>query len=102
MARSGVTAFTLLHGVRNSRELYYESLFRTRAKHYVPCLSSISNETQLPPDSYHGRVGDFLKRLFPAGLYDFYLCGRQEMIRDVTFEVDESYPGSHVYTETFY
>ena len=34
--------------------------------------------------------------------YDFYLCGREEMIRDVTLLVDEAFPGSRVYAEIFF
>jgi hypothetical protein len=34
--------------------------------------------------------------------YDFYLCGRGDMVRDVTLIVDELFSGSLLYTETFY
>jgi NAD(P)H-flavin reductase len=50
----------------------------------------------------HGRVSDYLEAHLPDGAYDFYLCGRQDMIRDVTLLVDEKFPGSLVYAETFY
>jgi len=33
---------------------------------------------------------------------DFYLCGRQDMIRDVTLLIDEEFQGSLVYSEVFY
>jgi benzoate/toluate 1,2-dioxygenase reductase subunit len=44
----------------------------------------------------------FLEKNLIPGRYDFYLCGRREMIRDVTFLVDEKFPGALVFTETFY
>lgn len=102
MVRSGIMAFTLLHGVRRSSELYYESLFRTAAKNYVPCLSGISAETPEQDDAFRGRVTDYLERNFPPGMYDFYLSGRVEMVRDVTHLADERFSGSLVYTEIFY
>jgi hypothetical protein len=37
-----------------------------------------------------------------SGLYDFSLCGREEMIRDVILLVDQRFPDSLVYTESFY
>jgi hypothetical protein len=32
----------------------------------------------------------------------FYLCGRREMIREVTLLVDEKFAGSFLFTEPFY
>ncbi len=102
MVRSGVKGFTLLHGVRGPSELYYESLFRTAAKSYVPCLSGFSHESQDPDDTFHGKVTEYLEKNLPTGMYDFYLSGRIEMVRDVTHLVDEHFPGSLIYTEIFY
>jgi len=102
MSRSGTTGFTLLHGVRTPPELYYESLFRTAAKAYVPCLTSAPKDASLPESAFNGRVTDYLEKHLPFGAYDFYLCGRQDMIRDVTFLVDERFPGPFIYTEIFY
>jgi NAD(P)H-flavin reductase len=99
MARSGLKGFTLLHGIRSPDELYYASLFRARAKLYVACLSS---ETQLPPGSFRGRVTGYLKKNLPVETYDFYLCGRSEMIRDAIAVIDDRFKGSLVYTEIFY
>ncbi|MGD8297523.1 MAG: FAD-binding oxidoreductase, partial [Desulfobacterales bacterium] len=36
MARSGVSGFTLLHGVRTAADLYYASVLKSTAKHYIP------------------------------------------------------------------
>jgi ferredoxin-NADP reductase len=101
IGRSGVTGFTLLHGVKTSSDLYYQPFFRSCAAVYVPCLSERRTETP-PTDGFHGRVTRYLEEQFPPGIYDFYLSGQQEMIRDVTLLVDEKFPGSLVYTESFY
>jgi hypothetical protein len=74
-------------------------LFRARAKLYVTCLSA---ETQLPPGSFRGRVTGYLKKNLPMEIYDFYLCGRSEMIRDAIALIDDRFKGSLVYTEIFY
>jgi ferredoxin-NADP reductase len=99
MARSGVTGFTLLHGVRSATESYYASVFKSTAKDYIPCLS----ESHASPENFfHGRVTDYFYKKLAPGRYDFYLCGRREMIRDVTICVDEKFPDSLVFTEPFY
>lgn len=99
MARSGVRGFTLLHGVRSPEECYYIDTLREAATRYVACISSAD-----VPDSafFSGRVTDFLSRHLDPGRYDFYLCGRREMIRDVTWLVDERFGGSRVYSEIFF
>ncbi len=102
MVRSGVKGFTLLHGVRGPSELYYESLFRTATKSYVTCLSGSTLDSPEPEDVFQGRVTDYLERNLPPGIYDFYLSGRIEMVRDVTHLVDERFSGSLIYTEIFY
>jgi ferredoxin-NADP reductase len=99
MVRSGITGFTLLHGVEKSEELYYAPEIKKSAKLYVPCLSAAVKEKST---HFHGRVTDYLQDKLPVTVYDFYLCGRREMIRDVTLLVDERFPGSHIYTELFY
>lgn len=99
MARAGIEDFTLLHGVSVAEDLYYHSVFQSTAKRYIPCLS----ETFSPSGAFFkGRVNDYLQTHLATGVYDFYLCGRQEMIRDVTFLVDEKFQGSHIYTELYY
>ncbi len=99
MARSGISGFTLLHGVRLPEDLYYGPLFQQSAKNYIPCLSEAK---KLPADSFQGKVTQYLEQHLTPGAYDFYLCGRSEMIRDVTLLIDERFPGSLVYTELFY
>jgi benzoate/toluate 1,2-dioxygenase reductase subunit len=102
ISRSGVTEFTLLHGVRTASDLHYQDFFRRTARSYVPCLSASPDQAATVANSFDGRVTHYLKEYFSPGTYDFYLCGRQEMIRDVTLLVDEKFPGSLVYAETFF
>lgn len=102
MIRSGISSITLLHGANSPVDLYYESLFRSSAGKYVPCLSGVSSKTSLPRDGFQGRVTAYLETHLSPGGYDFYLCGRNDMIRDVTFLVDDRFPGSYVYTEIYY
>lgn len=99
MARSGVSGYILLHGVRSAADLYYASLFQQSADAYMPCLSDARNS---PDDFFQGKVTQFLAQHLKFKTYDFYLCGRGEMIRDVTFLIDERFPDSLVYTELFY
>jgi benzoate/toluate 1,2-dioxygenase reductase subunit len=102
MARSGVTGFTMLHGVRTAAALYYRSDFSAAASLYVPCLSHPPPGSPLPPGAYDGWVTGYLREHLPPGAYDFYLCGRREMIRDATLLVDERFSRSLVYAEIFY
>jgi len=99
MARSGVTDFTLLHGVDSPQDLYYQAKLESVAVLYMPC---ISRACQSSIKYFHGRVTDYLQKHLPTAVYDFYLCGRREMIRDVTWLVDEKFQDSRIYTETFY
>jgi len=99
MARSGVSGFTLLHGVSSEDDLYYMALFQQAARKYVPCLTE---PRKLPANAFEGSVTQFVQQHIEPGAYDFYLCGRGEMIRDVTLLIDERFPESLVYTELFY
>ena len=100
--RAGVTDFTLLHGVRTAKSLYYEDIFRRAARYYIPCLSAAPQEAGSHENVFHGKVGHYLAQHLPRGIYDFYLSGRQEMVRDVTLLVDERFSGSLIYSEIFY
>jgi benzoate/toluate 1,2-dioxygenase reductase subunit len=102
MAKSGVRSFALLHGVRAPGELYYQSVLRDLTQHYVPCLSAAPRAPDSPFTVFPGRVTEYLEKHLESGAYDFYLCGRMEMIRDVTLLVDRLFPGSYVYTEAFF
>ena len=102
MVRSGVKGFLLLHGVREPEDLYYEDLFRSAAAEVVPCLTGGGGGKRPASDAFPGRVTGYLEGSLPRKAYDFYLCGREEMIRDVTLLVDEAFPGSRVYAEIFF
>ena len=99
MARAGVSDFTILHGVRFPEDLYYADQFNMSTAKHVPCLTEAK---ELPPDAFKGTVTAYLNEHLPCSTYDFYLCGRREMIRDVTLLIDERFPDSLVYTEMFY
>jgi hypothetical protein len=47
-------------------------------------------------------VTDYVKGHLPVMDYDFYLCGRREMVRDMTDLIDERYSSSRVYSEIFF
>jgi len=102
MARSGVRGFLLLHGVRAPEDLAYEDLFRPTAGEVVHCLTGQGSGQTAHPEAFSGRVTAYLETNLPRRDYDFYLCGREEMIRDVTLLVDEAFPGSRVYAEIFF
>jgi ferredoxin-NADP reductase len=97
MTRFGVRGFTLLHGVRTPDELHYASPLRSAAARYVPCVTGAAGRPQV----YSGRVTGYLRERLDPGVYDFYLCGRRQMIGEVTLLVDELFPGSSVRTEAF-
>ncbi len=99
MARAGVRGFTVLHGVDTPDDLYYQSELESAADLYVPC---ISKEYPSTTKYFRGRVTEYLQQHPLSVPGDFYLCGRREMIRDVTWLVDEKYAGCRIYTETFY
>ena len=99
MARSGVTGFILLHGVKSAENHYYASVFKSTAKQYVPCISDTGRSSGA---YFRGHVTDYLRKNLAPGLYDFYLCGHRDMIRDVTLLVDEKFSGSFIFTEIFY
>ena len=101
MAKAGVKDFILLHGVRRFLDLYYEPLFRKTARLYVPCISTVRDPGEGAAGGFAGRVTEYLEGHLPSGAYDFYLCGRGEMIRDAIHLVDQKFPDSLVYTEPF-
>jgi ferredoxin-NADP reductase len=99
MAAAGVGGYFLLHGVDAPEDLYYAELLQPRAAAYVACITGPRADT---PGAFAGRVTDYLERRLAPGAYDFYACGRREMVRDVTLLADERFPGSLVFSETFY
>lgn len=102
MFRSGITAAFVLHGVRTAAELYYGQFLSTLPVTYIACLSEAITSAGLAASVYAGKVTGYIKNRLDRRAYDFYLCGRQNMVRDVTLLADEHFPASHVYTEVFY
>lgn len=104
MAGEGVEGFTLLHGVRTPDELYFRRFFEAHRCTYRPCISgslpapAVGRATPFP-----GRVTECLaaRRDLP-GAVDFYLCGRREMIRDVTRLADRHFSDARIFTEIFF
>lgn len=99
MVRAGMKGFTLLHGVKRAEELFYRDLLAASAQRYLACLSE---EAPADPDVFAGRLTRHLAQQVPPEACDFYLCGRREMIRDVTWLIDDRFAGSRVYSEIFY
>jgi benzoate/toluate 1,2-dioxygenase reductase component len=102
MVRAGAAGFILLHGVRSAADLYYRKLLRKASASYVPCLSGGPDPPPDLPSAFRGRVTEYLSEVLPAGAYDFYICGRGDMIREATWRIDDRHPGGLVFTEMFF
>ena len=100
--RSGARPHLLLHGARSFAELHYRETLATAAGTYMPCLSGPERADDEKTEIFKGYVTAYLSRHLPSGSYDFYLCGRGDMIREATLLADRRFPGSHVFTEIFY
>ncbi|WP_319548042.1 FAD-dependent oxidoreductase [Desulfogranum marinum] len=101
MIASGMNAAFLLYGVRNQESLHYNSLFEGTTLHYIKCLSAqpcMKNSSTC----YDGHVTGFIKDILPVGQYEFYLCGKWDMIKDVTHVIDTRFPDANIYSEGFY
>ncbi len=100
--RSGARPLLILHGVASLEEIHYQDELAAGAETYWPCLSPASRATGSDRNLFQGRVTTYLTEHLPKAIYDFYLCGRGDMIREVTLLVDRHFPGSHVFSEMFY
>jgi benzoate/toluate 1,2-dioxygenase reductase component len=98
----GARNYHLLHGVRSEADLYYRHLLSRAAKQYTPCLSEKEEKHTGKRENFYGRVTDFLERRLPEGDYDFYLCGRGEMLRDATRIIDQRFESARVFAELFF
>lgn len=101
MLANGMEAALLLHGARNMEELYYRHILEKTIPKYIPCLSGepCREESDF---CYDGYVTGYIRDLLPGGEYEFYLCGKWDMIKDVTHIIDNRFPDSSVYSEGFY
>ena len=100
-ARDGVRDFICLHGVRDPGELYDQDVVAPAAKLYLPCLSGKPRADASVP-GFYGRVSRYLRDRLQPGVYDFYLCGRSEMIEEAVHIIDEKFNGARIFTEIFY
>ncbi len=102
MARAGARGFIMLHGAPTSRDLHYRGVAAAAAQRYVSCLSREKHGTGDDGTFRPGRVTDFIRKEPLPGPYDFYLCGRRDMIGDAVQIIDERFDGSKVYSEIFH
>lgn len=102
MASSGIRDFILFHEIDHPKNLYYESVFRQSGCKYIPCISDAVITGRMPRGAFRGNMNECIRKELQSGVFDFYLCGRSKMIRDLTKLVDESYPGSLIYREVFF
>ena len=99
--RSGVRDALLLHGVRQPADLIYRDLLQGSLRSYIPCISRPCDLPSTLRGAVAGRVTRYLETLLPVGRYDFYLCGRSGMVRDVTAVVDRKFPDSRLFIEAY-
>jgi ferredoxin-NADP reductase len=100
MVRAGVRNVTLLHGATSAEQTYYGPWLAERVAHYTACLSGPVSKS-LPYPTFSGRVTDFIGRRLSGQSYDFYVCGRPAMVRDVVRMVDARFPEARVRMEIF-
>jgi len=99
--RSGVNAGLLLHGVGTPDRLIYREIFQSTLCEYVPCISRPFDNSDNVENAFSGRVTHYLGQQLTPGTYDFYLCGRGGMIRDVTALIDEQFSDSRLFIESY-
>jgi len=102
MARAGVRGFVLLHGVRRAEDLYYAGELARAAARHVACLTDPAPPPATIADGFAGRVTAFIENRLTPDVYDFYLCGRADMIRDAMVLIDTRFGQSRVFIETFW
>lgn len=102
MIASGNKVDYLLHGARDLDNLYYQDTFIDTVPFYIRCLSQLSGQGDVENHIYAGYVTTFIEQSLPQGTYDFYLCGKWDMIRDVTHTIDNRFPDANIYSEGFY
>ncbi|WP_319407540.1 FAD-binding oxidoreductase [uncultured Desulfosarcina sp.] len=99
--RSGVNAGLLLHGVDTPDRLIYREIFQSALREYIPCISGPFENRDSVENAFSGRVTHYLEQQLTPGPYDFYLCGRGGMIRDVTALIDEQFSDSRLFIESY-
>ena len=99
--RSGVENALLLHGVGTPDRLIYRDILQSGLRGYVPCISRPCENMDGLDHPFSGRVTQYLEQQLKPGTYDFYLCGRGGMIRDVTALIDARFGDSRLFIETY-
>lgn len=99
--RSGVARAILLHGVRHPDGLIYRNVLAPAVQSYVACIGTSSAATGYVIEVYPNHVTDYLKSELAPGIYDFYLCGRRDMIRDATAIIDGQFGDSRLFIENY-
>ena len=102
MIASGKKVDYLLHGARDLENLYYQDTFVDTVPFYIRCLSRQSGQGDARNDIHAGYVTTFIEQSLPQGIYDFYLCGKWDMNREVTHAIDNLFPDANIYSEGFY
>jgi hypothetical protein len=88
--------------VRSTGDLYYRDIVAPPAGSYTACVSQPTPDNATKDRIFAGRVTHYLRNDLSAGRYDFYLCGRGEMVRNAMAVIDGRFDGGRVYTETFF
>jgi len=99
--RKGVDRPILLHGVSHSEGLIYRHVLKSSVKPYIACIARSSTTAAYGIEVYPGHVTDYLKAELAPGTYDFYLCGRRDMIRDATAIIDWQFGDSRLFIENY-
>lgn len=101
MAAAGVRNFTLVQGARTEQGLFYREELSRAADTYIPCISGGNAKESSLANMFPGRVTDYIKENLQPGAYDFYLCGSRPMIHDMTRLLDEYFPETRIFSESF-
>lgn len=99
--RGGVERALLLHGVHHADGLIYRNVLAPAVQPYVACIGRPATIPEDGLEVYAGRVTDYLKSELAPGPYDFYLCGRRDMIRDATAVIDGRFVDSRLFIENY-
>lgn len=99
--RSGVERALLLHGVHHADGLIYRNVLAPAVQGYFACIGRPATIPEDGIEVYAGRVTDYLKSELAPGTYDFYLCGRRDMIKDATAVIDGRFGDSRLFIENY-
>jgi len=101
MYRSGLGENkTIIHGARFLNQFYFDKELQTYfGERYIRCCSSENS-----PETYSGRVTDYLKQfgIIPSG-YKYYLCGNGMMVVEVRdLLISRGVPFSSIISEIYF